>query len=282
MKVQRKIAGLAAAVMMTAAMSTGAVWAAEDTVSVSVSEETAAAGSTFTVEVSLDNIPSAGVGVVDLAIEFDASLVTISDVAEGSLCGTGAADAENSLVSSLGDTVFDWYQNGDNQIAVLWVTGLTDSSYWLKDGGCFLTITGTVNSDAAEGSVAAFNVVPIDRETTTGSGVANGSVVVGYLDASGSKVSYATEISNGSVTVGSSGSDTSSLYGDADCDGAVKMADIVLMTRVMNDADTLTEQGRINANVILQDDPDVTASDVSKILTYISGQISYSDLIPVS
>ncbi len=279
MKVQRKIAGLTAAVMMTAAMSTGAVWAAEDTVSVSVSEETAAAGSTFTVEVSLDNIPSAGVGVVDLAIEFDASLVTISDVAEGSLCDTGAADAENSLVSSLGDTVFDWYQNGDNQIAVLWVTGLTDSSYWLKDGGCFLTITGTVNSDAAEGSVAAFNVVPVDRETTTGSGVANGSVVIGYLDASGSKVSYATEISNGSVTVGS---ESSSLYGDANCDGVVKMTDIVLLTKVMNDADTLTKQGKTNANVILQDDPDVTASDISRILTYISGQISYSDLVPVS
>lgn len=71
------------------------------------------------------------------------------------------------------------------------------------------------------------------------------------------------------------------LYGDANVDGEVKMTDIVLLTKVLNDSATLTEQGKINANVILTaGDEAVTASDVSKILTYISGQIVYEALIP--
>lgn len=71
------------------------------------------------------------------------------------------------------------------------------------------------------------------------------------------------------------------LYGDANCDGETKMSDVILLTKVLNDASSLTEQGKINANVNLSSgDENVTASDVSKILTYISGQIAYEDLAP--
>ncbi len=70
------------------------------------------------------------------------------------------------------------------------------------------------------------------------------------------------------------------VWGDANVDGSTKMNDIILLTKVTNDAASLTSQGKINSNVILEGDENVTAADSSKILTYLSGQISYEELSP--
>ena len=272
MKARRLIAGVTA-LACTMALGSSFVSAA-DVVKVSVSEETAAAGESFTLDVDFENIPSAGIGIVDFAIQYDASLVTIDNVATGSLCNTGAADAENNLVSGLGDTVFDWYDN-DGEIAVLWVTGLEDSNYLLQGSGCFVTISGTVNDDAAKGSVAQFKIVPVTRETYTGSGVTNSTVGIGYVSGDGTKVNYDTQLVDGSVTVAGSSSSGASL-GDVNCDGAVNLSDIITGNKVLADEVQLSDQGMLNGDVDF--DNTFASSDVAKIQKYLSGAISYAEL----
>ncbi len=70
--------------------------------------------------------------------------------------------------------------------------------------------------------------------------------------------------------------DVTRMAGDANIDGEVKMNDIILLTKFMNDSVTLVSQGKINADVDGSDA--VTASDISMILTYLSNQISYKEL----
>lgn len=124
-------------------------------------------------------------------------------------------------------------------------------------------------------------------------GTGNGNFIIGdmntfgtvYMSTVGCGIVYGRLLSDEggeiiTTTTTEAGAEAT-LYGDANCDNEVKMSDIILMTKVLNDAETLTAQGKINANVNLSaGDENVTASDVSKILTYISGQIQYEDLIP--
>lgn len=271
MKTSKLIAGLSAVAML--ASGSTFVASAADTVGVAAGKTTATAGETFSVDISLSDVPSTGISCIEFGVEFDKSVITITDVALGAIAQTGAADAEGAVDSSLSDTVFDW-NVVDNELDIVWVTGLTDSNYWITDSGVFVTITGTVNANAADGAVSDLKIVPISRDSYPESGSANADSIVGYLDANGAAVSYGTALTAGSVTVGSAvvGGDT--LYGDVNCDGKIDIVDLVLLARYVSQdpdltAGTITDQGKTNAEVDL--DGQIGSGDITGLALYLAG-----------
>ncbi len=151
--------------------------------------------------------------------------------------------------------------------------GLLDSSFatWDEEKYSFVEVSLWQDEDG--------KYIGLDHQVALG---VNGLSLNEYYQISSTEPGTTTATTTTvTTTVETSAGTASVLYGDANCDGDIKMTDVVLLNKVLNDAATLTEQGKINANVNLSaDDENVTASDASRILTYISGQISYEDLIP--
>ena len=116
---------LSALTVMAMLVSVPASVFAADSVSLAAGKATAKAGESFSVDITLSGIPSAGMSILDFAVNFDSSIITISDVALGAVGNTGAIEADKDT----GD-VFTWSVEGD-QLCLLWTTGLTDSQYWM-------------------------------------------------------------------------------------------------------------------------------------------------------
>lgn len=276
MKARKGISGLLSAVVLVASLPCLSASAAGD-VAISVSKEEAAAGKSFSVDVSIGNIPSPGLNTVEFAIEFDSSVVTIDSVSAGALCDTGAAAAEAAIDASMQDTTFGWNIQG-NQICVTWSTGLTDYDYWLSGEGVFCTVTGTVKTSAAAGAQADFSIVPIDREAYPNLGVNNDKILVGYVDSSDQTISRDFSVTDGYVKVAGG---SSALYGDVDCNGSVSISDVVLLARyVSQDATcpTLSKLGIANADCSY--DELIDANDISTIARYLAGLIKPTGMGP--
>lgn len=208
MKAKRTIAGvLAFTTLVTAAVSIGAS-AADATVTLSASNEVvSAAGDSFTVEVSLTDIPSTKVNVLDFALTYDSSVLTISDVSIGDSANTDTSgDTTTTEVPVFDANILD------GEIDVTWSTGLT-SDAWISTDGVILTITGTVNSGVADGTVTPIDFAAVSRETYDGSGEANSSILVGYVYGT-DYAEYNVETESGSVTVGTSSSTTTTTTTD--------------------------------------------------------------------
>ena len=141
----------------------------------------------------------------------------------------------------------------------------------------FVTITGTVNASAAEGTVVPLEIAPVARETYPGSGVTNDKIVAGYIDDSNAAVYYDVNTAAGSVTVGSDAA--ANLYGDVDCNGAVEINDVVLLSRyVAQDATAKapSAQGLLNADC--KKDGTIDSSDITAIARYLAHLIDASEL----
>jgi len=208
MKAKRTIAGvLAFTTLVAAAVSIGAS-AADATVTLSASNEVvSAAGDSFTVEVSLTDIPSTKVNVLDFALTYDSSVLTISDVSIGDSANTDTSgDTTTTEVPVFDANILD------GEIDVTWSTGLT-SDAWISTDGVILTIIGTVNSGVADGTVTPIDFAAVSRETYDGSGEANSSILVGYVYGT-DYAEYNVETESGSVTVGTSSSTTTTTTTD--------------------------------------------------------------------
>lgn len=254
MKTTKLVSGLMA--MAMAAMSLTTVASAAD-VSVKVGSAEIESGASFSVDVDLSSVPSGGINAVDFAISYDSSIVKISDVSLGSIGNTGAASAEGDM----GDTVFSWYDAG-SQIVIIWATGVDDSSKWIKSNGTFLTIKG---SAVGEGT-SDLKIVPVSRDSYPGSGSKNADVV---FSAAGS-ADYGYSATNGAIKVGSA---EEIMLGDVDCDGKIKIADVVLLSRYVNEeAVNITKTGLKNSEV--SGDGQIGTDDVTLILKYIARLIN--------
>lgn len=272
MKTKKIVIGAMAAAMLSLSVcSIAPAVAADETVQISVGETTAEAGGQFTVDVSLADIPATGIQVCNFTIEYDSSVLTITDVKAGALAAPVSGDSSTALLPS-----FNSFTENEGSISVMWSTALDDNSSWMKGEGTFCTITGTVAANAAPGTVAKISVVPTDRETFENSGEVNNEIDCGYLDASGAKVSYTVKTTAGSVIVAggeTSGTDDKYLKGDANLDGKVTVADAVAILQSIGNKDKygLKPQGKINGDV--DGVEGITANDALRIQQLDAGVI---------
>ena len=275
MKKMRIVSGLLA--MAMAAVSFGTTAFAADNVQVKVGTDTVKAGENFSVDVELASVPSTGLSSIDFAINYDKDAVKITDVKLGAVGDTGAKAAEGDL----GDTLFNWYDNG-KQIVIVWATGLTDSKYWVSKDGVFLTITGTASASAAAGSESKLTVAPADRAVYPGASEKAST----YFSAVGADktTNYEGSFTNGSVKIAGGEAqpdDTNAVWGDADCNGTVDVNDVVLIARFCAEDGTavISTDGKRNADVTTHSSK-VDQEDCSQILKYIAKLIKAEDLAP--
>lgn len=274
MNMKKKIlSGLMA--MTMAAMSMGLSAFAADDVQVTIGKAEVEPGAAFSVDVELGSVPSSGLSSIDFAISYDSSLIKIDKVELGSAGKTGADSQEGDL----GDTLFSWYDTG-KQIVVVWATGLTDSQYWVKSSGKFLTLSGTAKTTAG---TAELKGGAVDRAAYPGSS-AKADVV--FSAVGDTTKDYSAAFTNGEVKIGAPETTPAPImttapatkWGDATCDGKVDVSDAVLICRfAVSDAKAvLTDAGKANADVT--HDASVNAEDASKILKYIARLITAEDL----
>ena len=287
MKTKKIVIGAMAAAMLSLSVcSIAPAVAADETVQISASKTTAEAGKEFTVEVSLSDIPSTGLQCCNFAIEYDSKVLKITDIKAGTLAGSVSGDSSSSMLPNFGN------YSEEGLISVAWSTSVDDSSKWLKGEGTFVTISGTVASNAAEGTVSKINIVPTNRETFSGSGVKNDEFDCGYLK-DGVKVNFNVQANAGSVTIGSEVTTTTtvtteatttasqgsstiavSLKGDANVDGRVTVADAVAILQSIANQDkyALKPQGKVNGDV--DGAGGITANDALMIQKLDAGAIS--------
>lgn len=268
MKVRKIVAGLAA-VSMLAAFSAQAVFAA-DTVTIKAGEATVAPGENFTLDVSLDGVPAQGISVIEFAVTYDASVVTIDGVSAGAVADNGVDAAEKFD----GVTVFQAGYETAGLVTITYSTGLSDAQYCVTDSGVFATISGTVAEDAKDGEYPV-TITAIPRETVEGSGDTNKNVKAGYIAADGTVTKYDTTLTDGKVIVKGGNTDPSgedptgenptdppegTKYGDVNVDGQVDILDVIKLNKYLLGSDTLSDQGKINADVDVKDGIDTTDS----------------------
>lgn len=276
MKAKKIVIGALSATMLSLSVcSIAPVFAAGETVQITVGKAEVKAGETFSVDVSLANVPAFGIQCCDFALKYDSSLIKIDSVEAGALANTPAMkdDPTASMLS-----IFDSSISNDKGVtAIIWSTALDDTSYWLNGDGVFCTVKGTVSADA-KGDIP-LEIIPSSRDTYTGSNVPNDVISIGYFKDK-EVVRYGVKTNNGTVSVGtegSSGKDDKYLKGDANEDGEIDISDAVSIMQALVNADEygLSKQGAINADVIGNDG--VTGVDALEIQKHIAGLESTLD-----
>lgn len=283
MKAKRTIAcALALSMLAVTATSLGAS-AAGSSVTLAGSKATAESGGEFSVDVSLSGVPSTGINVLDFAVTFDQTILSVDQVTVGAAADTGADAAD----STSKDAPVFATNIKDGEIAVSWTTAAPTAN-WIKSDGVILTITGTVKDGAADGTVTPIDFAPVSRDTYEGSGTKNSSMVIGYISGTDS-ASYGIVTEAGSVTIGSKQTtteapvtttavettttvtnettaetttkenettttkstiqvDPSLLYGDVNLDGDIDLADAVLLNKSVAGVVELNDTAKANAD----------------------------------
>ena len=302
MRNKKVIAGLVAA--MTLVSTTSAIVSAAGDFTVSISNTKAEAGKEFSLTLDMADIPSTGINGCDFGIAFDSSLVTVDSVTLGAL----AKD-----VSSLEGDLPDPFECNieDDVISLMYAIGTTDSSYYLNGSGTFLNITGTVKKDAAVGSKAEFEVVPVDRAAKPGSADTNATAVFGYMGEDETATIYTpvfeagwvevtgevptepsseatdptepssedptqpsteeTEPSTGNIADGTN-------YGDVNVDGTVDVADVVALNMYLLNpsGNALEAEGIANADVVR--DNKIDSTDGTLLMSFTAMSVEKSEL----
>lgn len=288
MKFKNIIAGFLAVATVSASCGSMA-FAADATINAGIGDAEAAPGGTFSIDVNLADIPDTGLCNVDFAVKFDSTAVTITGVSEGTICKTGAAEAELKSESGLSDSIlngdeyscFDWNKQTNGDIAMMWATSEA-SNYWIKDDGVFATITGTVNADVAAGTKIPFEIVPVTRESYPGS-TANADVNFCYTDASDNVLYYASKLTAGTLTVTGSSETTSEtpsdvVYGDVNGDTKVNILDVAEFCKVVGAGNNFAD-AKLKANADCVKDGNIDMKDALAILQFITKSITS---LPVS
>ena len=303
MKAKRTIA-CAAALAMLASSAVSFSASAANAVTLKVGEATAQASESFTVDVSVKDVPATKINVLDFALSYDSSALTIESVKLGTAGDTASGDSTASEAPILSSKITT------NAVNISWSTGL-DSASWIAEEGVVFTITGTVNADAAAGKYP-IQIQPIDRETYPGSGEKNSKVLVGYVYGTDS-ATYEVNAEDGFVEVTSKGETTTTttvttdseqpgtstttaastaakpgsdtnlpnpdvLYGDVNVDGKVSLVDAVMLNKAVADVVTLGDAARANADCNV--DKEINGTDAIILLQFLShiiDELPYSE-----
>ncbi len=193
MNAKKILAGACASLMLAAAATP--IVSAADSVKVTVDNVEAEAGATFTVNISLADIPAAGINACDFGIKYDSSVVTLDGAQLGELAKEDTSlEGVNALVV-----------NPDELGLLSVIYGIDAKADYMKGEGVFLVITGKVNADAKPGAKTDLEVVAVDRSADGKSNSSlNADIIFGVLDGdTGEGANYYTAENtvNGSVTV---------------------------------------------------------------------------------
>ena len=257
MKVRKIVAAMAAMSMLAAfsaqtASAAGAVTLAAEKVNVE-------AGSDFELKINIGGLPDTGLSVLEFAVKYDSSKITINSIDAGTAASTGV-DAAEVLE---GATAFSVQSPAAGTYTVTYSTGKSDKQYCISKEGDFAVIKGTVPAGTAAGEYAV-ELVAIDRETTQGSGTKNTEIVAGYIDANDVGTKYEVTATAGAVIVGDGETDPTPsqggdvLYGDCDVDGDVDIMDVIAINKAILGSASLSDQGKTNADVDLNQAIDTT------------------------
>ena len=286
MKATKTLAGALALTMLASTAVSFQVSAADTAVTLKGAKVEAEAGGEFSVDVSLEDIPSTKVNVMDFAVTYDQTVLNVDSVKIGK-----SADVDVSGDSTASDAPVFATNIKNGEITVSWTTAL-DSNSWISEDGVILTITGTVKDGVADGTVTPIDFAPVTRETYDGSGKNNSSMVIGYVYG-GDSATYTINAEAGSVTIGSKqtttvtttegGKDTTAteatttatesktdvtkatttisgnivtgtvapgsvLYGDVNCDARVDITDAVMLNKAAAGVVTLNDTQRKNSD----------------------------------
>lgn len=252
-------------------------------------------------DVSVKDVPATKINVLDFALSYDSSALTIESVKLGPAGDTASGDSTASEAPILSSKITT------NAVNISWSTGL-DSASWIAEEGVVFTITGTVNADAADGKYP-IQIQPIDRETYPGSGEKNSKVLVGYVYGTDS-ATYEVNAVDGFVEVTSKGETTTTttvttdseqpgtsttttastaakpgsdtnpdvLYGDVNVDGKVSLVDAVMLNKAVADVVTLGDAARANADCNV--DKEINGTDAIILLQFLShiiDELPYSE-----
>ena len=305
MKAKHTLAGALALAMLASTAVSFQVSAADTAVTLKGAKVEAEAGGEFSVDVSLEDIPSTKVNVMDFAVTYDQTVLNVDSVKIGK-----SADVDVSGDSTASDAPVFATNIKDGEITVSWTTAL-DSNSWISEDGVILTITGTVKDGVADGTVTPIDFAPVTRETYDGSGKNNSSMVIGYVYG-GDSATYTINAEAGSVTIGSKqtttvtttegGKDTTAteatttatesktdvtkatttisgnivtgtvapgsvLYGDVNCDGTIDILDAVLLQKYLNGSVQLNYTQLANSDC--QKDSQLDITDVTVLMQYL-------------
>lgn len=195
MKAKRTIAGVLSLAMLTSAVTSFSAVAAGQSVTLKAAKVTAEAGGTFSVDVSLEDIPSTKVNTLDFAVTYDSAILTVDAVTIGSAAEVSGDDSTAADAPTFSTNV------SDGEISVSWTTGLSSES-WIAEDGVIFTITGTVASGVEDGTVTPIEFAPITRTLNQTSSEPNADLLVGYIYGTDSEA-YTVNAEAGSVTIGS-------------------------------------------------------------------------------
>ena len=286
MKTKRTMAGILAVAMTASVLAWNPVFAAGE-IGLSAEKVSAKVGDSFTLQISLSDVPASGLGGCEFSLAYDSTIVTVTDVQAGTITDTGSDEQQSAFAGEAPS--FDCNYETAGTIDVIWATGLTDSTYWIKQDGVLLTITGTVNESAKAGDVSEFKIQAIGRETKPGSSTKYDKVTFVNVDADGVLTSYDTVLSDGSVTVIADGTTTTEAvtgttttntgettttslvnvnYGDTNLDGVVDLRDAITMNRYLAKQIVLSDEAFTNADVY-GPDGNVGEEDGGVLVNYV-------------
>lgn len=237
MKIKNKLIACAipATMIMSSVISATVAYADEESINIGISDVQAVAGEEFTFDVTITNVPKSGVQCLEFGVKYDSDIIEILSCTADDL-NINDKDSELKTFVSFANT-------SSSEVGYLFSSpSADDTSAWITSDGVLCTMTAKVKDTANAGDVSSLEIVPITRDAKT-------NILAGYVNGTSiHKYSVATD--NGSVTVKSSAL-TATIYGDANCDGTVDIADAVAVAAYVGDAEknTLTEQGIINADV---------------------------------
>ncbi len=201
MKAKRTIAGVLAMAMVVSAVGIAQVSAAGSAVTLKAAEVTAEAGGEFAVDISLTDIPSSKVNVLDFAVKFDSSVLTVDQVTVGP-----SASVDDSADSTAAELPLFNSEIQDGAVNVNWSTG-AGSNCTISTEGVILTISGVVKDGVADGTVTPITFAGIDRPLYEGSTEMNTEICIGMVDGTNYEV-YDVNTVAGSVTIGSKATTT--------------------------------------------------------------------------
>ena len=295
MKTKRTMAGILAVAMTASVLAWNPVFAAGE-IGLSAEKVSAKVGDSFTLQISLSDVPASGLGGCEFSLAYDSTIVTVTDVQAGTITDTGSDEQQSAFAGEAPS--FDCNYETAGTIDVIWATGLTDSTYWIKQDGVLLTITGTVNESAKAGDVSEFKIQAIGRETKPGSSTKYDKVTFVNVDADGVLTSYDTVLSDGSVTVIADGTTTTEAvtgttttntgettttslvnvnYGDTNLDGVVDLRDAIILNKHLAQQIILEKDSQPFKNADVNADGNVDDQDSSILIDYV---IQLIDTLP--